>query len=221
MDLVGVTGQYGYSFKIESQAQHNSALSSSPKVTYIADPNIGKTTVTPLTGSGIEGARIIFNSNEPLTPAFGPLDEIPSLDIDNGIGLPLALEPPTVFDNPVTIYIPVSGATDLDSLNIYHYNPKTGWKLAIEGDGWLVPGSKVNHSETNPPTIEIKVNHFSGVQAGGTITPAVNNSGGNGGSGGGGCFIATAAYGSYLDPHVKVLSSKTITFLQILQAGRL
>jgi spore coat protein A, manganese oxidase len=28
---------------------------------------------------------------------------------------------------------------------------------------------------------------------------------GSGGGGGGGCFIATAAYGSYLDPHVKVL----------------
>jgi hypothetical protein len=30
-------------------------------------------------------------------------------------------------------------------------------------------------------------------------------SGGGGGGGGGGCFIATAAYGSYLDPHVNVL----------------
>ena len=28
---------------------------------------------------------------------------------------------------------------------------------------------------------------------------------GDGGGGGGGCFIATAAYGSYLDPHVQVL----------------
>ena len=27
----------------------------------------------------------------------------------------------------------------------------------------------------------------------------------SGGGGGGGCFIATAAYGSYLDPHVQVL----------------
>lgn len=33
----------------------------------------------------------------------------------------------------------------------------------------------------------------------------VNNTPSSSGSGGGGCFIATAAYGSYLDPHVMVL----------------
>lgn len=36
-----------------------------------------------------------------------------------------------------------------------------------------------------------------------TVTPPPSSSGGGGG--GGGCFIATAAYGSYLDPHVMVL----------------
>jgi hypothetical protein len=35
-----------------------------------------------------------------------------------------------------------------------------------------------------------------------TFTATVN---GSGGGGGGGCFIATAAYGSYLDPHVYIL----------------
>lgn len=122
----------------------------------------------------------------------------------------------------MTIYIPAPGATDLSSLTIYNYNhnPKTGWKLAIEGDGWLVPGSRVNHPETNPPTIEIKVHHFSGVQAGGTINPVVDNSGGNGGSGGGGCFIATAAYGSYLDPHVKVLRYFKENYLLTNPIGR-
>jgi hypothetical protein len=38
-------------------------------------------------------------------------------------------------------------------------------------------------------------------QGGGTNIPPTSS----GGSGGGGCFIATAAYGSYLDPHVMVL----------------
>jgi len=43
----------------------------------------------------------------------------------------------------------------------------------------------------------------------GTVTGGDNTSGipqpASGGGGGGGCFIATAAYGSYLDPHVSVL----------------
>ena len=38
-----------------------------------------------------------------------------------------------------------------------------------------------------------------------TSTPAPTPASGGGDSGGGGCFIATAAYGSYLDPHVYVL----------------
>ena len=37
--------------------------------------------------------------------------------------------------------------------------------------------------------------------SGGSVTPPATG----GGGGGGGCFIATAAYGSYLDPHVMVL----------------
>lgn len=34
---------------------------------------------------------------------------------------------------------------------------------------------------------------------------AANSGGGDGSGGGGGCFIATAAFGSYLEPHVRVL----------------
>lgn len=37
------------------------------------------------------------------------------------------------------------------------------------------------------------------------VTDQPPSSGGSGGGGGGGCFIATAAYGSALDPHVQAL----------------
>ncbi|MDH5543930.1 MAG: hypothetical protein OEY64_13355, partial [Nitrospinota bacterium] len=42
----------------------------------------------------------------------------------------------------------------------------------------------------------------------------------NGGGDDGGCFIATAAYGSYLDPHVETLRNFRDTVLLNSEAGR-
>ncbi|MGA1869867.1 MAG: BACON domain-containing protein [bacterium] len=158
---------YTYHFKIENQEQYDNTLHNTPQISIDVNPATGKTTVASIDGSHIEGAMIIYDTNEPVKPTFGPLGEIPPLDIDNGIGFPLNLKPPTVFEDPVIIFIPIPEGNNPSSLNIYHYNPQTGWELAIEGDGWLVPHSRINHPDTMPPTIEVQVLHFSGVQAGG------------------------------------------------------
>lgn len=148
-----------------------------------------------VTSGKLEGAAIVYNSDEPVKPAFGPENELPTLMIANvqAIGSPLSLQPPTVFDIPVKVIIPCPGDTDVNEMNIYLYNGKK-WAIACDtagtvmpaGDGWIVPGSRVNHKETSPQTIEIQVWHFSGVQAG-----YVESDGG-----GGGCFIETAAFDS-------------------------
>lgn len=46
-----------------------------------------------------------------------------------------------------------------------------------------------------------------------TVESADYYEGGGGGGGGGGCFIATAAYGSLMEPHVKILSAFRDQFL--------
>ena len=46
------------------------------------------------------------------------------------------------------------------------------------------------------------------------------SSGGNGDGGGGGCFIATAAFGSIMDPHVKILRHFRNRYLKTSRLGR-
>lgn len=61
-------------------------------------------------------------------------------------------------------------------------------------------------SDPTPGVIHdpVVVGTIGGTTPGGDTTPAPAPAS-SGGGGGGGCFIATAAYGSYLDPHVMVL----------------
>ena len=48
-------------------------------------------------------------------------------------------------------------------------------------------------------------NEISAPAAAGAVVATADGGGGDGSGGGGGCFIATAAFGSYLEPHVRVL----------------
>jgi len=196
-----------YCFKVETQQQHDAAEDpiNLPSTTTTGDsPSPGQTTLSIDPGDLLEGAKIVFDSSEPVPPTFGPMGEIPDLNISgvDAIGVPMNLQPPTVFNTPVTIFFPCPSYTDVSTLNIYRYNG-TSWVLACDvngtvqtdGEGWMVLGSRVNHNLGSPSTIEIQVYHFTGVQAGSQT----------GSGGGGGCFIATAAYGKAMEPHVKVL----------------
>ena len=151
----------------------------------------------------LEGMMVIFNNSEPVKPELGPSDEIPLLNVDgiNAVGEVLNLQPPTVFNTPVKVFIPCRGYSDLSKVNVYLFDGSS-WLLGCDGQGnvqnsalgWMVEGSRVDHPELSPPAIEIRLYHFSAVQAGSSLLPdtAVAKSSGGGG-GGGGCFIETAS----------------------------
>jgi hypothetical protein len=208
----------GYDFNIETQAEHNQAEVESPDTGLLApaelavvDPENIYDVGIKVTEGSLEGAMIVYDGNEPVGPTFGPTEELPPLDAPgtDGVGVPMNLQPPTVFTTPVKILIPCPGAADVSKLSVYFFNGED-YILACDGGGqvqpgatgWMVPGSRVDHPETDPSSIELKVYHFTGVQAGlatksadmdgdtaETVTPV--GEGGSGG-GGGGCFISTA-----------------------------
>ncbi|NOX20480.1 MAG: hypothetical protein GXO99_04370, partial [Nitrospirae bacterium] len=82
---------------------------------------------------------------------------------------------------------------------LMNYNPTTGiWSASItlsEIGTYLFYIVAVENDNIYGKVIEQIVN----------ITSSGSSSSSGGGGGGGGCFIATAAYGSYLEPHVRIL----------------
>ena len=67
--------------------------------------------------------------------------------------------------------------------------------------------------DTTPPTKQVTSTSVP------SLSPS-SGSGSSGGSGGGGCFIATAAYGSYLHPQVQILRNFRDSYLLTNSAGR-
>ena len=165
---------------IESEADREAAKAKAPSTTVLADtPVPGKKTLQVNSGK-MKGAAVIYDSStmEELgfEPEIGPTEEIPPAP---GNGIPLNLMPPAVFPNPVTLIIPCAEHKDVTGLAIYYYDGQKWWlacdsqgNITPEGQGWMVPGSRVNHNRTHRTAsyIEIKVHHFSAA-AGGVEEP--------------------------------------------------
>jgi len=191
-----------FDFKIETHTEHQDAEANKPVTTAVdpADPDLGGNNDAGIQviGGDLAGTKVLYNSLEPVPPEVGPDSDIPPLDVAHatGVGVHLNMQPPTLFQSPVKIILPVSGVDDVSELFIYYYDGEA-WlpgchpdgTIATEGDGLIVPGSRVNRNDATPPAIEFQVYHFTGFQA--VQMNAGNNSGGAGG-GGGGCFIDTA-----------------------------
>ena len=167
-----------FEFKIESNTEKTASQQNLPKTNefYALDPLSGDNC-----DAGIEvveghlrGAKVIYSSLEPLTPEFGSLSAIEKLNLEGvrAVGMAVNLMPHTVFDTPVTLFLPISEDVDIRSVGLA-YHDGTQWMPAVDADGnvlpgaegWMVPGSMVNHAESSPPLIELQVHHFSAAQA--------------------------------------------------------
>jgi hypothetical protein len=175
-----------FEFNIESEEEHIQALSNLPEFAF-AEPSGAEAVYdagVEIVSGELVGARIEYNSNEPLTPIFGPMDEIEAVaaSATEDIGVPLNLLPHTVFDTPVKIFIPAADGVDITEIGIY-YNNGVEWQPACDkygnllpgGEGWMVAGSRVDHPETSPPLIEIQVYHFSAAQGGFVVVNSEND----------------------------------------------
>ena len=166
-----------FEFKIESNDQKMAARQDMPGTVefvedglfYSEDVEMGLAVVD----GKLTGTKLFYSSLEPLAPDFGNPDEMPPNDQKDmqPAGWPVNLLPHTVFDRPVTIFVPVNDDVDIRDVGLAYYDG-IQWLPAADaegvilpgGEGWMVPGSRINHDDTSPPTIEVQVYHFSAAQ---------------------------------------------------------
>jgi hypothetical protein len=166
-----------FNFQIESGAEHVAATKNMPQ-TVMLDPSdpilegVYDTGIEVVSGD-LAGAKMIYTSSEPMAPMFGPLDEIAPIDADDleVIGIPINLQPHTIFNTPVRIFIPNPAWAELSEVGIYYYNGLQ-WQHACDthgnvldaGFGWMQAGSRIAIADDDPALIAIDVHHFAAIQ---------------------------------------------------------
>ncbi len=167
-----------FEFKIESRAQKVASAQNVPETAEIyqneLSPKAGTGSGIAVVDGKLAGTKVFYSSFEPITPEFGNPDEMPLIGATGmqAAGLPVNLLPHTVFDQPVRLLIPLAGDVDTKNVGLAYYDG-TQWLPAADADGsvlsggqgWMVPGSRINHEDSSPPVIEVQVYHFSAAQA--------------------------------------------------------
>jgi hypothetical protein len=206
--VTGLAANTRYYFVVTVVDDENNESTASREVSWtkhgIGDED-GRDAEWGITTGTFKNFNLGFDSTADI-PTLGDYNDFPGVNLTGitGVGTALNLQPSgTYFNPPVKVFIPCPGYTDVSSLNIYYYDDDTAeWYLANDADdsyrvqpdavGWMVPGSRVNHNNGVPSTIEIQVYHFSGAQAGSKSSSGSSSSSLDIGAGGG-CFISTAS----------------------------
>jgi hypothetical protein len=184
-DAAGNALNFREAFRVESLAQHQWALQQRPAQTlrFLPDGQC-EVAVTPLpdgiNDEALAGAKVVFDCNEPVHPRFGPVGELPPVDIATPAGMPVSIEPVAIFDSPATVFLPAPDAkltdrnsdgipdTGLEQYLLYQYtgNPQMPWRETGGVGGWLVDGSRANIYQNTPPAIQAQAIRSIGIQAG-------------------------------------------------------
>jgi hypothetical protein len=230
--------QASFEFKIESEEERDDAYATRPITEESTTANL--TTLTVVSNDSLNGLRLVFDKNEPITPYVRSSYEIPPVNFSGitPVGYPASFGPPTVFNNPVRVTMPIPNweqqggliddlirdlwgdedKSDVGDLNLYVFDGfewvyasssyNTGGVIQPGGEGWMVPGSLVAHNDTTPPTLEVQVHHFSAIQTGAT----------EGDSDALGCFITAATVGSEMEWLLNPIALLLAFILPILTA---
>jgi hypothetical protein len=167
-----------FEFKIESSAQKAVSERNIPPTVEFYEgqllPGNDNDAGLEVVAGKLAGAKLYYSSLEPIIPEFGDPADVPATDAEDmqAVGLPLNLLAHTVFDHPVQLFIPVAEDVDITNVGLAYFDG-TRWLPAADADGrvlpggqgWMVPGSRINHQEASPPLIEVQVYHFSAAQA--------------------------------------------------------
>jgi hypothetical protein len=188
-----------------------------------------------VSGGTAKGSRILYKSDEPFTPVFGPPDGLPPFQYNGSslktanqqlqssqesvvaVGEPINMQPRTDYSTPVNVRVRSSDRSRGDDLIIYRDNG-TNWVQACDsdgnilpgGEGWMVADSREDNSDLSGSAVDIQVNYAAGIQLAYVKGEGVFD----------GCFIATAAYGSKMDAHVRILREVRDRILMVNSAGR-
>jgi hypothetical protein len=133
-------------------------------------------------------------------------------------------------DEGDTVTLDATGSSDPKGGNLlFQWNQTGGTPVGLSNDQSSNPTFTAPDVGSNGETLTFKVtvtdddalqnSDITLINVDNSVA-SVASSGGGGGGGGGGCFIATAAYGSLMEPHVKILRAFRDQFMFGNTAGR-